>query len=146
MARAAKAVTICIVLVVLCEAKRKTSPKKGEPQQNATKDNQGYSNTGKQVGRHPIAISPAKTADEKADDEHGTHNQNVSIVTPKESVDYIERIITVIGVICTVALTIVGIIGICVALRTVKTIQRQSLIMIRQARIFQRQANSMERQ
>jgi hypothetical protein len=43
-------------------------------------------------------------------------------------------------------LLLAGIVGICVAIKTLKAIQRQGIIMIRQARIMQRQASTMEAQ
>jgi hypothetical protein len=43
-------------------------------------------------------------------------------------------------------LAIVAVIGICVALRSLRALQGQARIMIRQSRILQRQANTLERQ
>ncbi len=58
----------------------------------------------------------------------------------------VERVISIIGVFCTLILAGVGVYGICVALLTVRTIQRQSVIMMRQARIMQRQSRTLEQQ
>lgn len=43
-------------------------------------------------------------------------------------------------------LMIAGIVGICVALKTLKAVQRQGIIMIQQTRVLQRQAKAMEEQ
>lgn len=43
-----------------------------------------------------------------------------------------------------IVLGIVGIVGICVAIKSLKTIQRQALIMIQQTRVFTRQAKASE--
>jgi len=58
----------------------------------------------------------------------------------------VERVISIVGVVCTAALMAVGIIGICVAIKTLKTLGKQAVIMRRQTRHIARQALSMRRQ
>ena len=50
--------------------------------------------------------------------------------------------ITVVGMICTLALTVVGIVGICVAVKTLKAVKRQADIMERQTAATEIAANA----
>ena len=72
--------------------------------------------------------------------------QNVYIATPEKTTDRIERLINIVGVICTIILAMVGIVGICFGWHTLRTIQRQGLTMIRQTRVMRGQAQSMREQ
>jgi hypothetical protein len=138
-------VFIVTAWIVLCGFRQVTAPQPGATPQKISKEgqqNSGHHETG--------AISPSQPPPSRAEDnggENGGRNdQSVHLVTPEKAAGHVESVIGLIGIVCTVVLTVVGVIGICVALRTVAAIQRQSLIMIRQSRIMQRQANTMEKQ
>jgi hypothetical protein len=62
------------------------------------------------------------------------------------SKNYFDKNVAIAGILINCGLLIAGSIGICVTIKTLKAIQRQGLIMIRQARIMQGQATVLERQ
>jgi hypothetical protein len=75
-------------------------------------------------------------------------NENIQIVTPapEKPVDLIERIISIIGVLCTVALAIIGIRGIYIALGTLQEMKGQREQMGKQVEAAVLQVSAMHKQ
>ena len=76
----------------------------------------------------------------------GNNKQPIYIPAPEKSVDLIERIISIIGVVCTLALAVVGIAGICIALKTIREMKSQRRAMLGQLRAIRKQATEMSAQ
>ncbi len=142
-------ILLCALIagIILCGFQQGTAPKNGKANQEPAKTNQKTSETDKANRR---SATPGKSSSDSTDKnskrEEGNNYQNVQIVTPEKTIDHVERIISYVGIGCTVALTFVGIIGICVGIKTLRTLRKQAGIMIRQSHIMQRQASTMEEQ
>jgi hypothetical protein len=97
------------------------APKNGKPNQKAAHDTpQDTNGHKKESGDSAPGRSPSDPAT----------NQNVSVAAPQKAVDPVERIIRIIELGCTVALAIAGIIGIYIALKTLKAIELQARAMM----------------
>jgi hypothetical protein len=55
-------------------------------------------------------------------------NQTVQMVAPAKTADPVERVVNIATLVCTFALTVVGIIGVCFALKTLKLLVRQTAL------------------
>ena len=62
------------------------------------------------------------------------------------AIDPIERTISIVGIVCTIALTVAGVIGICIALKTLRAIQLQAHEMKRQRGFMRLQWKAMGEQ
>lgn len=87
-----------------------------------------------------------ETADTKSKGEESDNYQKVVVTAPEKTVDTVERFITIAGLVCTIALTVVGICGVCVAVKTLRALTIQADIMRRQTGHIARQARSMRYQ
>jgi len=123
-----RASAVCIVAawVVLCGFQQPTSPQGKTDKKPA---DAAHANTNP---AHPQTLAPppipanSPDADANGVESHGKQNIQIISAAPEKSVDLVDRAISIIGVICTVALAGVGIYGIVIALRTLKQISEQT--------------------
>lgn len=132
---------------LLCGFKPMLAPQSREAKQKPTHDSRQNADAVPEVGRSPAS---AKTSTDSSNQDSGgkqsDNYQKASIAAPEKSVDVVERVISIVGVICTVGLTVAGIVGVCAAIKTLKALRIQSVIMRRQTRHIARQARSMRYQ
>lgn len=137
------AIAACILLVgiILCGFQQGTPAK-------AKKDNgnEGQQTRNPTQNSGPVAPgqrSPGPSKDNPNRDQ-ATNSNNIYITGSEKQVDLVERGISIFGAVCTLVLAIVGIVGICFGRQTLRAIQRERLIMIKQTRLFQRQTKATE--
>lgn len=102
----------------------------------------------KQKPGQSAASPPSRDADTDSQRLRSNGNENVQIVTPapEKAVDPVGRGISIIGVICTIALAYVGIRGIYIALGTLHEMKGQRDEMERQVRAATLQVRTMRKQ
>jgi hypothetical protein len=132
--------------IVLCGFQQ-PSAQKGKDNQKSTDAAHADANAA-QPKPLPVPPLPASNADAETNgiESHGKQNIQVVSAAPEQSVDPIERIIGIVGAICTLALVIVGICGIRVALRTLEEMRRQREEMGRQVQAALLQLGTMNGQ
>jgi hypothetical protein len=122
-------------------------PQGREAEQRRSDKDKGNTKANKHEGTEfSSRKSSAESADTKSDGKESDNYQKVVVAAPEKMVDRVERIISIAGLICTVALTVVGIFGICVAIKTLRALRIQAAIMRRQTGHIARQAQSMRYQ
>jgi hypothetical protein len=133
-----------MALLVLCLV---SVPHPSPPKQNTANTVQSKPQANTQPSKPPSPLprqeqSPANASGQNGGDVKATpqvHAVRIVDGPPRSAGD-------TVALVCTIALTVVGISGICLAWHTLRAIQRQGWIMIKQARILQGQSRSMERQ
>jgi hypothetical protein len=132
--------------ILLCGFQQPSSPQ-GKANQKTTNAAHANTNTA-QPNALPSPPSSASNADAQANgiESHGKQNIQVVSAAPEKSVDLVERVINIIGIVCTIALTGVGIYGIFIVLRTLGEMQRQREEMARQVQAAMLQLRTMNEQ
>lgn len=127
--------------VILCSFQQATSPQDRKTKQKSADTGQRKANGNANDAKN----SPSSTTntDDKRNWKEGDNNQYVSIVTPEKTVDPIGRTISIVGVVCTVILTGVGIFGIRIGLKTLRGILIQAKQTARSARASEKQATAL---
>lgn len=91
---------------------------------------------------HPVS-SPSETTTQKQQSPP-PEERNETIHSDNPDTDWWAIFAEVVAAIATVALAVVGAIAACAAIKTLRAIQHQGLIMIRQTRVLQRQTKATE--
>jgi hypothetical protein len=146
-----RAATIFVLAawIILCGFQKQSSPQKMKPEQERTNTAQPKTKPDKEHAAPSFAGSrTSNSAYQDANRIDGDAKENIQIVAaaPKKSVDSIERIIAIGGLVCTVALAVVGVYGICIALRTLREMKGQRRAMLGQLREMRKQIGQMQRQ
>jgi hypothetical protein len=122
-------------------------PQQRETEQKTARHSQENAEAGKKIRDSTVlGNTPTNTADAKSNGKESDNYQKVVVTASGKTVGTIERVVAIAGLICTISLTVVGICGICVAIKTLKTLTIQAAIMRRQTGHIARQAQSMRYQ
>ena len=124
-----------------------------QPSQSREADNKTANATqtnpaAKHKPSRPSTAIPSGDTDAQTDRVKSNGDENIQIVTPtpEKPVDLVERTISIIGIICTAALVIVGIRGIYIALGTLREMRGQREEMGKQVQAALLQVQTMQSQ
>lgn len=137
--------TIIATGILLCTLQQESAPQNGKSQKQAPQTTQAKSDNSP---KGSTAGSRARTSDDQPKAVEHRENQNIRIVSsaPEKSVDLVERIIAIGGLLCTLALAYVGIRGIGIALKTLIEVRRQREEMGKQVEATSLQVRAMQEQ
>lgn len=130
---------IVTVSIVLCVFQQPSAPRE-------------HTNNKPSKAAQPNPITKQNTAepitanDSSERDRDGHQNIQIATSTPEKSVDPIERAISIVNVVCTIALAIVGVCGIRVAVNTLREMRRQREETARQVEASILQVRAMQEQ
>jgi hypothetical protein len=142
-----KYLPLIVATILLCAFQQDPSPERGKADQKSATNAKSDTNKNKSVSSKPASTqTAADSTNEHSSGNDRNENQNVFVTAPEKPVDLIERTISVVGIICTVALAIAGIVGICVALKSLRVIRFQAHEMKRQRITMTRQLETVDRQ
>jgi hypothetical protein len=132
--------------IVLCGFQQPPSPQGETNHKTANATHAKASTT--QPNALPTLPSSASNADAQSNgiESHGKQNIQVVSAAPKQSIDPVEHVINIIGVLCTLALAGVGIYGIVIALRTISEMKQQREVTMLQLRSMNEQLSEISQQ
>jgi hypothetical protein len=130
--------------IVLCSFQQHTTSR-GEANNKTTNSTQADPERKKATSPAPNPTSKTDTYPQGVKS-GGSENIQIVTPTPEKPIDLVERIIGIVGVICTLILAGVGIKGIFVALGTIREMKTQGAQMGRQVEAGLLQVNAMQGQ
>jgi hypothetical protein len=144
-------VALCVLSawIVLSDVQQGPPPERGQSQQeSAQKAQRNTAASTRETQKTPTAQPVDEPPDDNPARIRENDKQNIQIIsaTPKEPISFIKSILDIIGVLCTLALAVVGIVGICIALETLREMRSQRRTMLGQLRAMLKQRGEMQRQ